>query len=162
MVPRNSSLRAHPADTSTGCAVCVLSSFQRTRPCDPSLPAGVPYPFRPAYCRPGCRQGNLTILRRKAGSVNPPHRISGSALADRSDLSRQQSPALFSLQSTTILSGLDIVWKRLEASGSALRRALPSAFQRPGPLILRVRSRRVNRSGEPSVSHRRATSRRRG
>lgn len=49
MVPRNSSLRAHPADTSTGCAVCVLSSFQRTRSCRD------PRPFDPAFpTRVGC------------------------------------------------------------------------------------------------------------
>src|SRR5688500_11354721 len=72
MVPRNSSLRAHPADTSTGCAVCVLSSFQRTRPFmrpqafRPSLPS----PQRRSYCRLGRRQGNLTILLPAPVAVN--------------------------------------------------------------------------------------------
>src|SRR5690606_17223004 len=33
---------SHPADTSTGCAVCVLSSFQRTKGCPRQSP-GEPY-----------------------------------------------------------------------------------------------------------------------
>ena len=52
MVPRNSSLRAHPADTSTGCAVCVLSSFQRTRSSATPRPSGPAFPPVSAHLLP--------------------------------------------------------------------------------------------------------------
>src|SRR5688572_20351577 len=110
MVPRNSSLRAHPADTSTGCAVCVLSSFQRTRS------SRDPRPFDPAVPhRVGALTAAPVVVRGTLQSYDGGHMLSTPA----DDKSRR----LLAPFSTTLCRDWACRW---------------SAFQRPGPLILRV------------------------